>query len=60
MRLVADIGNSTIKIALWKNKLLQKVLQFETSNQKKMSFYLSKYKNNLSDLEFCRVDSTDC
>ena len=46
MRLVADIGNSNIKIALWKNKLLQKVLQFETSTYKKMNFHLHKYKNN--------------
>ena len=52
MRLVADIGNSTIQIALWKNKLLQKVLQFDTSNHKKMSFYLSKYKNNLIESIF--------
>ena len=52
MKLVADIGNSTIQIALWKNKLLQKVLQFETSSYKKMNFHLSKYKNNLIESIF--------
>ncbi|MBC8300195.1 MAG: type III pantothenate kinase [Pelagibacterales bacterium] len=52
MKLVADIGNSTIQIALWKNKSLQRVLQFETSSYKKMNFHLSKYKNNLIESIF--------
>lgn len=52
MKLVADIGNSMIQIALWEKKSLIKVFQFETSNHKKISLYLSKYKNNLIESIF--------
>ena len=46
MKLLTDIGNSRIQIALWKSKSAHKVLQFETTNHKKINFYLSKYKNH--------------